>query len=381
MENEDLDEIDKNSKDSDEASDPVSAPESSIEAPLPHESNPDNTTLHVTAPNKIGSKAIPVVVLSFLLVAIVGLTAFFIVNRSSDSDIALSAPNAKQVEQFCSSRGLYYALMNEGDPVYMDSKAEFSYQEEKLGVDINSEAICLAVDSNGSIIPDTDLEITGLNVYFLEKDYTGSAQIKQAVAAGTILDDSPGFLKVIGHDERGGYAYVVFCKNTILSLSAKSIEAGEKAIIELGYPERGRADDNTIEKDITSSEELVDAHNREVLVKIVDTLTNYKSSHGYLPKVEEGVQGANYGYSDREFDVFFRDYIRDQEWFRNLSGETYYTIDTASTANPERAEYEIITIHYNATCKDGEVVFYDDPERFSVTIAKTAGDGYLCVSN
>ncbi|MDO5451677.1 MAG: hypothetical protein Q4F56_01150 [Candidatus Saccharibacteria bacterium] len=329
-----------------------------------------------------------VIAVSFVIfmAAVAGLIALFALNRSS------SAPDAARVEQVCQSHGLNYMLLNKGDSFFMDSKVEFDYGEEKLSTTINSEAVCYAAElnSNNNLV---STEPTGgirqLTVYFIDENYSDSMPIDTyATSSGaTVLEDSNDFFKAIA-SSGNQYNYVVAYQNTIFSATVDSIEAGEALIAELGYPDRSHAQtDVTKSNGSSSSQNSVDAHNRDVLAKITDALIEYQTDNsGKLPEIkganlEEDEQYFIMGTLDSEFDSFFNDYI-DESWFVDINGEdTYYFLQASKTAKPELADSGTITIHYNASCEGDQLVSSDNSRSFAVTLVKVNHDGYLCVDN
>lgn len=363
------------------ASTPVTPPPT----PEPPTPTPDynNPPLAPVSPNPPEKTKKPIIIgfVVVLLAIIIGVVAFLALNRNnSNSNIDYTVPDAARAEEFCNEHGLRFLLMKKGDTFSGDSKVDFSYQEEKLGVTINSQVSCLRVNSENAITVDSKAEVVDFGIYFIDKAYNASMNVKQYLASASILEDSPDFLKTIQHTDYG-YAYVVAYQNTILSLGVQDTETGEKFIAELGYPNRNQADANTIEEDLASSESSVDAHNREVLTKIINTLAEYRLNNNRLPEIEGDVQTLIYGFDDSDFDIFFKNHIKEQGWFVDANGNSYYSIQATNTANPEIAADHTITIHYNATCEGEEVVSSDSPNKFAATFAKTNDEGYICVNN
>ena len=196
---------------------------------LPVESN----SITTSPPRKSSSIFISIAI-AISIIVVIGIILLF-VTKNNNPNVAISAPSPSRVEDFCKSRGLKYFLLEKGDSFYMDSDVEFDYMEEKLSVVINSEAICLEVDSDGSLVADNESGINSFGIYFMNEDYRKSIPIRNMISVDIkVLEDSEDYFKAIARVENN-YSYVVAYRNTILVMSVKDTNVGEAIITELYY--------------------------------------------------------------------------------------------------------------------------------------------------
>ena len=304
--------------------------------------------------------------------------------------------NVERIEQVCQKNEL-----NEFDDtkkedlssggVSFPSSEYYLRDSIEQGLNINEVAFCtFATDGMADGV--TDITVLSLG----EDRYYKDSSIHDKLISGVyILEDSNDYFKGIiienpFNDDDYDYQYIAAFRNIITIINTMDYEAGEAALVELGYPNRSNLDPEIITTIYKSLDQQKTKHDIETLKQVKSALTKYQAENdGRLPILEEdgvtsnieGLYTSN-SYGPSQLDLFYRNYIG-REKLVDSNGKTYSFIETVKTARPDLAKHSGILIHYGSLCEDGIVVESNDSSNFAVTLSHANGndDKYSCMDN
>ena len=227
-------------------------------------------------------------------------------------------------------------------------------------------------------------------------------------SGANILENSDEMIKIIDYYSENVVEYIVLYKNAEVVLYARNNDTAERALVELGFPDRSKASSsNGSNSNSNNQTEAVDnntdttrqrtLYNYNKVSVLESALIKYQTNNmGALPTITPDYDDSDVefeldvnGYESTPANQFYNDYLGED--FVDYDGNPYFLLMYADyegsyyDRHPDdlkRRHSNDMTVFYNSECTASGVTASTSPRSFAIVIVDPTNElGIYCVDN
>ena len=232
---------------------------------------------------------------------------------------------------------------------------------------------------------------------------------EESIPSGAnILENSDEMIKFIDYYSENVVEYIVLYKNAEVILYARNNDTAERALVELGFPDRSKASGSNGSNSSSNNQiEVIDnntdttkqrtLYNYKKVSLLEDALIEYQTNNmGALPIITPDYDDSDVefeldvtGYESTPANQFYNDYLGED--FVDYDGNEYHLLMYADyegsyyDRNPDdlkRRHSSEMTVFYNSKCTASGVAASSNPRSFAIVIVDPTNElGIYCVDN